>query len=100
MVPSRSTRRRHKLQWKSTTERLSSELAEYKAREAQRQGSSDNDSYVTNVPRTSPHGLIIANEPQPLRAYVYLNENCIVAKGWIRSLVSDEVVGSEEIGPN
>ncbi|GJR88048.1 transposase, Ptta/En/Spm [Tanacetum coccineum] len=104
VVPSRSARRREKLQWKSTAERLSIELAEYKAREAQRQRSSDNNSYGTNVPRTSPQGLIVANKPQPLWICVYLNENCllllIVAKGWIRSLDSDEVVGSEEIGPN
>ena len=78
VVPSRSARRRDKLQWKSTAERLSAELAQYKAREAQRQGSSDNDSYGTNVPRTSPQGLIVANEPQPLRVCVYLNENFVL----------------------
>ncbi|GKA15077.1 eukaryotic translation initiation factor 5B [Tanacetum coccineum] len=105
VVPSRSARRRDKLQWKSTAERLSIELAEYKAREAQRQGSSDNNSDGTNVPQTSPQGLIVANEPQPLRVglQVYLksiSNSEIVAKGWIRSLDPDEVVGSEEIGPN
>ncbi|GKD31246.1 hypothetical protein Tco_1242024, partial [Tanacetum coccineum] len=75
-----------KLQWKSTVERLSIELADYKAREAQRQGSNDNNSYGTNV-----------------RLQVYLKSilnSKIVAKGWIRSLDQDEVVGSEEIGPN
>ncbi|GJW20485.1 hypothetical protein Tco_0031107 [Tanacetum coccineum] len=51
----------------SPAERLSIELAKYKAREAQRQGSSDNDSYGINVPRTSPQGHIVVNEPQPLR---------------------------------
>ncbi|PWA51873.1 hypothetical protein CTI12_AA458820 [Artemisia annua] len=67
VVPSRYARHRDKLQWKSTAKRLSAELAQYKAREAQRLGSSDNDSSGTNVPRTSPQGLIVANEPQPLR---------------------------------
>ncbi|GJZ96520.1 eukaryotic translation initiation factor 5B [Tanacetum coccineum] len=105
VVPSRSARRRDKLQWKSTAEQLSIELAEYKAREAQRQGSSDNNSDGTNVPQTSPQGLIVANEPQPLRVglQVYLksiSNSKIVAKGWLRSLDPDEVVGSEEIGPN
>ncbi|GJU64176.1 hypothetical protein Tco_1246011 [Tanacetum coccineum] len=81
VVLSRSARRRDKLQ------------------------SSDNDSYGINVPRTSPHGLIVANEPQPLRVglKVYLksiSNSEIVAKGWIRSLDPDEVVGSEEIVPN
>nr|GEU73383.1 hypothetical protein [Tanacetum cinerariifolium] len=66
MVPSCSARRRDKLQWKSTAERLSIELAEYKTREAQRQRSSDNNSDGTNVPQISPQGLIVSNEPQPL----------------------------------
>ena len=77
VVPSRSARQRDKLQWKSTAERLSAELAQYKAREAQRQGSSDNDSHGQNVPHTSPQGLI-ANEPRPLRVCVYLNENFVL----------------------
>ncbi|GJU95030.1 transposase, Tnp1/En/Spm-like protein [Tanacetum coccineum] len=68
-------------------------------------GVSDNNSDGTNVPQTSPQGLIVANEPQPLRVrlQVYLQSisySEIVAKGWIRSLDPDEVVGSEEIGPN
>nr|GEU73384.1 hypothetical protein [Tanacetum cinerariifolium] len=105
VVPSRSARRRDKLQWKSTAERLSIELAEYKTREAQRQRSSDNNSDGTNFPQTSPRGLIVANEPQPLRVglQVYLksiSNSKIVAKGLIRSLDPNEVVGSEEIGPN
>ncbi|PWA68433.1 hypothetical protein CTI12_AA306830 [Artemisia annua] len=78
VVPSRSARQRDKLQWKSTAERLSVELAQYKAREAQRNGSSDNDSSGTNVLRTSPQGLIVANEPQPLRVCIYLNENFVL----------------------
>nr|GEW45574.1 hypothetical protein [Tanacetum cinerariifolium] len=56
VVPSRFARRRDKVQWKSNVERLSNELAEYKAREAQRQGTSDNDSHGTNVPCTSTQG--------------------------------------------
>ncbi|GJT09471.1 hypothetical protein Tco_0856513 [Tanacetum coccineum] len=55
-------------------------------REAQMQGSNDNNSYGTNV-----------------RLQVYLNSilnSEIVAKGWIRSLDQDEVLGSEEIRPN
>ncbi|GJW34931.1 hypothetical protein Tco_0057851 [Tanacetum coccineum] len=93
-ILNRFAHRRDKLQLKSTAEQLSSELAEYKARESQRQESDDNDSYGTNVPHTSPQGLIVAHEPQPLR--IILNSE-IIAKGWIRSLDPDEVVGSEEI---
>ncbi|PWA60130.1 transposase, Ptta/En/Spm [Artemisia annua] len=72
VVPSRSARHRDKLQWKSTAERLSAELAQYKARDAQRQGSSDNDSHGPNVPHPSPQGLI-ANEPRPLRGFLALD---------------------------
>nr|GEW57755.1 hypothetical protein [Tanacetum cinerariifolium] len=105
VVPSRSACHKDKLQWKSTADRLNIELAKYKTREAQRQGSSDNNSDGTNVPQTSLQGLIVSNEPQPLRVglQVYLksiSSSEIVAKGWIRSLDPDEVVGSEEIRPN
>ncbi|GKG00063.1 hypothetical protein Tco_0301753 [Tanacetum coccineum] len=63
------------------------------------------DSHGTSVPRTSPQGLVVANEPQPLRVglQVYLKSilnSEIVAKGWIRNLDLDEVVRSEETGPN
>nr|GEW53499.1 transposase, Ptta/En/Spm [Tanacetum cinerariifolium] len=50
VVPSHSARHRDKLQWKSTSEQLSIDLAEYKEREAQRQGPSDNNYDGTNVP--------------------------------------------------
>nr|GEZ50937.1 hypothetical protein [Tanacetum cinerariifolium] len=39
-----SARRRDKFQWKSTAGQLSVELAQYKVKELQRQGSSVNDS--------------------------------------------------------
>nr|GEY95218.1 hypothetical protein [Tanacetum cinerariifolium] len=56
VVSSRSARRRDKLQWKSTAERL---------------------IYLKSISNFE-----------------------IVAKGWIRSLDPDEVVGSKEVGPN
>ncbi|GKE14552.1 transposase, Tnp1/En/Spm-like protein, partial [Tanacetum coccineum] len=67
-----------------------------KARDSQRQGSSENASFGTNV----------VNEPQPLRvgAEVYIksifNSTEIVAKGRIQSLDPNEIVGGEELGPN
>ncbi|GKD53015.1 transposase, Ptta/En/Spm [Tanacetum coccineum] len=84
VVPSRSARRRDKLQWKSTAEQLSIELAEYKVREAQRQGSSDNDSYGVNVPHTSPQGLIVANEPR----HFTIQDDIGTPVAWPCSLVS------------
>lgn len=60
VVPIRSTRRRDKLQWKSTAERLSVELSQYKARKHKKQGLSDNDSYGTKTPYTLAKGLIVA----------------------------------------
>nr|GEW55312.1 hypothetical protein [Tanacetum cinerariifolium] len=66
VVLSCSTRRRDKFQWKSTVEQLSAELAQYKAKELQRQGSSVNDSDGTNAPCTSPQSLVVATESQPL----------------------------------
>ncbi|GJV43953.1 putative transposase, Tnp1/En/Spm-like protein [Tanacetum coccineum] len=96
MVPSRVACHRDKLMYKSRCDQLSSELVELKARDSQRQGSSENASFSTNV----------VNEPQPLRvgAEVYIksifNASEIVAKGRIKSLDPNEIVGGEEIGPN
>ncbi|PWA43765.1 hypothetical protein CTI12_AA531900 [Artemisia annua] len=59
VVPSRSARNRDKLMYKSRCDQLSSELAQLKARDSQRQGSSENGSSGANA----------VNEPQPLRVY-------------------------------
>lgn len=63
VVPSHGALRRDKLMYKSRCDQLSCELAQLKARDSQRQGSSENASFGTNV----------VNEPQPLRVCVYLN---------------------------
>ncbi|GJS41113.1 hypothetical protein Tco_0566156 [Tanacetum coccineum] len=86
VVLSCSARRRDKFQWKSTAGQLSVELAQYKVKELQRQGSSLNDSNGTNAPSTSPKSLVVAIESQPLRVglQVYLKSisiSEIVAKG-------------------
>ena len=63
VVPSRAARSRDKLMYKSRCEQLSCELAQLKARDSQRQGSSENGSSGANA----------VNEPLPLRVCVYLN---------------------------
>nr|GEV53719.1 hypothetical protein [Tanacetum cinerariifolium] len=89
VVLSCSARRRDKFQWKSTAGQLSVELAQYKVKELQRQGSILNDSNCTNAPSTSPKSLVVAIESQPLRVglQVYLKSisiSEIVAKGRTR----------------
>nr|GEX45973.1 hypothetical protein [Tanacetum cinerariifolium] len=83
VVLSCSTRRRDKFQWKSTVEQLSAELAQYKVKELQSQGSSVNDSDGTNAPCTSPQSLVVATESQPLLA-----ESVMVRETTMDTLVS------------
>ncbi|PWA72116.1 transposase, Ptta/En/Spm [Artemisia annua] len=63
IIPSRAARRRDKLMYKFRCDQLSCELAQLKARDSQRQGSSKNASFGANI----------VNEPQPLLVCIYLN---------------------------
>ncbi|GJZ03292.1 transposase, Ptta/En/Spm [Tanacetum coccineum] len=88
VVPSRTACRRDMLMYKSRCDQLSCELAQLKARDSHKQGSSENASFGTNVVRAKVYIKSIFNSTE------------IVAKGRIQSLDPNEIVGGEELGPN
>ncbi|XP_024980868.1 uncharacterized protein LOC112517716 [Cynara cardunculus var. scolymus] len=92
--------------WKRAYKDVSNEVAELKAMVLEMQGSNENISSNSSVPVTSINHPKATTELQPLKVgdVVHLksiiNSMEIVARGRVKNLDPDELVGGEEIGPN
>ncbi|KAJ9557918.1 hypothetical protein OSB04_012532 [Centaurea solstitialis] len=106
VFPSRAACYRESMLWKKAYIDVSKEVAEVKAMILAMQGSNEYTSSVSSAPVTAVNPPQATTELQPLKVgdVVHLksiiNSMEIVARGRIRSLDPDELVGGEEIGPN
>ncbi|KAI3678092.1 hypothetical protein L6452_37373 [Arctium lappa] len=106
VMPSRSACYRESMFWKKAYKDISSEVAELKDMVLEMRGSNEHTSSASSVPATSTGRPKAPTKLQPLKVgdVVHLtsiiNSMEIVARGRVRSLDPDELVGGEEIGPN
>ncbi|PWA37215.1 transposase, Tnp1/En/Spm-like protein [Artemisia annua] len=101
VIPSRSACHRENNELKSRCGELTSENEQLRAQLSEKNGST-NSSIVP--PLTSQHSPVVTNEPPRLRVgdevflKSILNSTETVAKGWVRSLNPNDIVGGTEIG--
>ncbi|KVH94857.1 hypothetical protein Ccrd_003081, partial [Cynara cardunculus var. scolymus] len=98
VLPSRFTCYRENMLWKRAYKDVSNEVAKLKAMVLEMRGSNENISSTSSVPVTSINRPKATTGLQPLKSII--NSMEIVARGRVKSLDPDELVGGEEIGPN